>query len=198
MSEPVLHGVYEATVTDVLDPEGLGRVRVRLASRKVAGLERAWARIATLMAGDRRGTWFVPDVGDEVLVAFEAGDPRRPYVVGALWNASAPPPETMDAAGTNPRRVIATKGGTRITLDDGANRVEIRDANGNSIVLEPSGVSIVASAKLTISASAVEVSAGMLTVNAGVSKFSGVVQSDTLITNSVVASSYTPGAGNIW
>jgi uncharacterized protein involved in type VI secretion and phage assembly len=198
MSEPVLHGVYEATVTDVLDPEGLGRVRVRLASRKVSGLERAWARIATLMAGDRRGTWFVPDVGDEVLVAFEAGDPRRPYVVGALWNASAPPPETMDAAGTNPRRVIATKGGTRITLDDGANRVEIRDANGNSIVLEPSGVSIVASAKLTISAAAVEVSAGMLTVNAGMSKFSGVVQSDTLITNSVVASSYTPGAGNIW
>jgi uncharacterized protein involved in type VI secretion and phage assembly len=198
MSEPVLHGVYEATVTDVLDPEALGRVRVRLTSRKVAGLERAWARLATLMAGDRRGTWFVPDVGDDVLVAFEAGDPRRPYVVGALWNASTPPPETMDAAGTNPRRVIATKGGTRITLDDGANRVEIRDANGNSIVLEPSGVSIVASAKLTISAAAVEVSAGMLTVNAGMSKFSGVVQSDTLIANSVVASSYTPGAGNIW
>lgn len=198
MSETVLHGVYEATVTDVLDPEALGRVRVRLTSRKVTGLDRAWARLATLMAGDRRGTWFVPDVGDQVLVAFEGGDPRRPYVVGALWNDSARPPETMDAAGANPRRVIATGGGTRIAVDDELQRVEIRDANGNSIVLEPSGISITASAKLTISASTVEVSAGMLTVNAGMSKFSGVVQSDTLITNSVVASSYTPGAGNIW
>jgi uncharacterized protein involved in type VI secretion and phage assembly len=198
MSETVLHGVYAAAVTDVLDPEGLGRVRIRLASRKVQGLDRIWARLATLMAGDRRGTWFVPDVGDEVLVAFEAGDPRRPYVVGALWNASAPPPETMDAAGTNPRRVIASKGGTRIAVDDQAQRVEIRDANGNSIVLEPSGVSITASAKLTISAGTVEINTGPMTVNAGMSKFSGVVQSDSLITNSVVASSYTPGAGNIW
>lgn len=198
MSETVLHGVYDATVTDVRDPEALGRVRVTLTERKVAGLERTWARLATLMAGDRRGTWFVPDVGDEVLVAFEAGDPRTPYVVGALWNKSAPPPETMDAAGANPRRVIATRGGTRIAVDDAAQRVEIRDAHGNSIVLEPSGVSITASAKLTISAPTVEVSAGALTVNAGMSTFSGVVKSDTLITNSVVASSYTPGAGNIW
>ena len=196
--DAALYGVHEGTVLDVRDPEGLGRVRVRLSSRKVAGLERSWARLATLMAGEGRGTWFVPDVGDEVLVAFEGGDPRRPYVVGALWSGSSPPPETMDAAGTNPRRVIATRGGARIAIDDDARRVEINDSNGNSIVLEPAGVSITASAKVRVNASTVEVSAAMLSVNAGMSRFSGVVQCDTLITNSVISSSYTPGAGNIW
>jgi uncharacterized protein involved in type VI secretion and phage assembly len=196
MSE--LYGVYEGTVVDVLDPEGLGRVRVRLTSRKVPDVERAWARLATLMAGDGRGTWFVPDVGEQVVVAFEAGDPRRPYVVGALWHSGARPPEAMDPQGDNTRRVIATRGGTRIAIDDATRRVEIRDANGNSIVLEPAGISITASARLKVDASTIELSAGMLTVNAGMSRFTGVVQSDTLITNSVISSSYTPGVGNVW
>jgi uncharacterized protein involved in type VI secretion and phage assembly len=196
--ETALYGVYEGTVLDVRDPESLGRVRVRLASRKVLGLERAWARLATLMAGSGRGTWFVPDKGDQVLVAFEAGDTRLPYVVGALWNASAPPPESMDPAGVNSRRVIATRGGTRIAIDDNPSRVEVSDANGNSIVLEPSGISIRCSTKVRLTASNVEVDASMLSVNAGMSRFSGVVQCDTLIANSVVGASYTPGAGNIW
>jgi hypothetical protein len=64
--------------------------------------------------------------------------------------------------------------------------------------LESSGVTVTASAKVKISASTMEISAGMLTVNAGMSKFSGVVKADTVITNSVVSASYTPGAGNIW
>jgi phage baseplate assembly protein V len=196
MSE--LYGVYAAKVLDVVDPKRLGRVRVRLSARDVAGLDRRWARLATLMAGSGRGSWFVPDVGDEVLVAFEAGDARRPFVVGALWNPSAKPPERMDKAGENARRVIRTKGGHRIALDDGNQKIEITDANGNSIVLDAAGVSITATAKLKIAASTIEIDAGMLTVNAGMSKFSGIVQSDTLITNSVIAASYTPGAGNIW
>lgn len=198
MGEGTLYGVYAATVVDVRDPEALGRVRVRLTSRKVPGVERAWTRLATLMAGDGRGTWFVPDVGDEVLVAFEAGDPALPYVVGALWNASAKPPESMDAGGDNPRRVIATRSGARIAIDDAAQSVEIADANGNSIRLDPSGIVLQAAAKVRVVASSVEVSAGMLQVDAGMSKFSGVVSCDTLQANSVVASSYTPGAGNLW
>ena len=192
-----LWGVYAGVVLDVRDPKRLGRVRVRLTAREVAGLERRWARLATLMAGSHRGTWFVPDVDDEVLVAFEGGDARRPYVVGALWNASAKPPERMDAAGQNTRRVIRTAGGATIVLEDGPNRVEIADANGNSIVLDSTGVTVTASGRLRVHASTVETEAGMQTVNAGMSKFSGIVQCDTLIANSVVAASYTPGAGNI-
>jgi hypothetical protein len=94
--------------------------------------------------------------------------------------------------------VIETPGGQRVTLDDSPGSVRIEDGNGNSVTLATSGITINASAKVTLNASTVEVSAGMITVDAGMSKFSGVVQCDTIIANSVVGSSYTPGAGNIW
>ena len=214
------YGVYAALVTDIADPEGQGRVRVKLpwAPDGDAGYE-AWARLATMMAGNERGTWFIPDVDDEVLVAFEAGDARRPYVVGALWNGQDAPPETMDGAGNNYLKVIRSRNGVKVTLDDqdgqekliletpggqkvtlkdGPGVVEVMDANGNSVTLESAGITVQASAKVTINASTVEVSASMVTVNAGMSRFSGVVQADTVITNSVVSASYTPGAGNIW
>ena len=214
-------GVYPAVVTDIADPDGQGRVKVRLPWSPDASSDRyeAWARIATLMAGNDRGTWFIPDVEDEVLVAFEAGHPARPYVVGALWNGQDAPPESMDGAGNNYVKTIRSRNGVVITFDDqdgqesllletpggqtvklsdGPGVVLIEDSNGNSAKLESSGVTITAAAKLTVNAGTVEVNAGMVTVNAGMSKFSGVVQCDTLITNLVVSSSYTPGAGNVW
>lgn len=215
------YGVYPALVSDLADPDSQGRVKVKLpwAPDGSGGAYEAWARLATLMAGNNRGSWFVPDSGDEVLVGFEGGDPRRPYVLGALWNGTDAPPETMDGSGHNDKKVLRSRNGVKVTLDDtsgaeklvletpggqkvtlkdGAGAIEIEDANGNSVKLESSGITVTASAKVTINASTVEVSAGMLTVNAGMSKFSGVVQADTVITNSVVSSSYTPGAGNIW
>ena len=94
--------------------------------------------------------------------------------------------------------VIETASGQRITLQQSSISVLIEDANGNTIRLDPEGITITAGEKVVISASQVEISAGMVTVNAGMAKFSGVVQTDTLIANTVVASSYTPGAGNIW
>ncbi|HEV2762388.1 MAG TPA: phage baseplate assembly protein V [Pyrinomonadaceae bacterium] len=215
-----LYGCYPATVVDNVDPDNQGRVKVRLPwspDNSGSGYE-AWARLATLMAGPNRGTWFIPDPGDEVLVLFEAGDPRRPYVVGSLWNGTDAPPETMDGAGNNYKKSVVSRRDIRLTMDDtegsetltlktplqsieikdGGLSVEIKDANGNSIKMEPAGVTITAAAKMTITASTMEVSAGMVTVNAGMSKFSGVVQSDTNITNSTISASYTPGAGNIW
>jgi uncharacterized protein involved in type VI secretion and phage assembly len=171
------------------------------------------------MGGNNRGSWFVPDVDDEVLVAFEGGDARRPFVLGGLWNGKDSPPESMDGAGNNYKKIlrsrngvkltlddqdgqetfiVETPGGQKVTLKDGPGSVEVVDSNGNSIKLESAGVTVTASAKVTIKASTVEVSAGMLTVDAGMSKFSGVVKADTVISNSVVSSSYTPGAGNIW
>ena len=212
-------GVCTAVVIDNVDPDNSGRVKVRLGQLSGPGEKgsETWARIATLMAGDNRGTWFIPDVKDEVLVAFEAGDLRRPYVIGALWNGTNSPPETMDA--TNTRKLLRSRSGLKITLDDqsgqesflvetpggqrlllkdGPGAVEITDSNGNSVKLETTGVTVTATAKVTINASAVEVNSGMFSVNAGMSRFSGVVKCDTLISNSVVSASYTPGAGNIW
>jgi uncharacterized protein involved in type VI secretion and phage assembly len=217
----LFYGVYTALVTDVVDPDGQGRVRVKLPwSPDPSGKAyEAWARLNVFMAGNNRGAWFVPDPGDEVLVAFEAGDPRRPYVLGALWNGKDAPPETMDGAGNNEKKTLRSRNGVVITLDDtdgretltlttpggqsmkledGPGRVEIKDSNGNTVELSTSGITITAGAKVTVQAGQVEVSAGMVTVNAGMSKFSGVVQADTVITNSVVSTSYTPGAGNIW
>jgi uncharacterized protein involved in type VI secretion and phage assembly len=213
------YGVYPALVSDLQDPDGQGRVEVTLPWSPDSGSSRyqAWARLATLMAGNNRGSWFIPDVDDEVLVAFEGGDPRRPYIVGALWNGRDSPPESIDR--NNYKKVLKsrngvkvtlndqdgqeqlileTPGGQKITMKDGPGSIEIADSNGNSIKLESAGVTVTASAKVTVNASSIAISAGMVTVDAGMSKFSGVVQADTVITNSVVSASYTPGAGNIW
>jgi uncharacterized protein involved in type VI secretion and phage assembly len=216
------YGVFPALVSDINDPEGQGRVKVTLPWSPDTGGGRyeAWARLATLMGGNNRGSWFVPDVGDEVLVVFEAGDPRRPYVIGGLWNGQDAPPQSMDGAGKNDLKVLRSRNGVKLTLDDadgqekliletpggqkltlkdGPGVVEIVDSNGNSIKMESSGITVNASAKVTITAGAqVEVNAGQVTVNAAMSRFSGVVQCDTMIATTVVGTSYTPGAGNIW
>jgi uncharacterized protein involved in type VI secretion and phage assembly len=214
-----LFGVYAAIVTDVSDPDGMGRVRVRLpwTTDSDGDLYEVWARLATLMAGNDRGTWFVPEPDDEVLVAFEAGDPRRPYVVGALWNGVDAPPESMQSG--NPIRsitsrsgivvtfddtdgavqlILETPGGQKITCTDSPPAIKVEDSTGNSVKLETSGVTITAASKIKLTAGMVEVSAGLVKVDAGMSTFSGVVQSSTNITNSTVSASYTPGAGNIW
>jgi uncharacterized protein involved in type VI secretion and phage assembly len=215
------YGVFPATVTDIKDPEGIGRVKVTLPWSADTGSDRydTWARVATLMGGNNRGSWFVPDVDDEVLVSFEGGDVRRPFVLGGLWNGVDSPPETMDGGGRNFKKVIRSRNGVKVTLDDqdgqekliletpggqkitmkdGPGAVEIVDSNGNSMKLETAGITITAAAKVTVNASQVAVSAGMVTVDAGMSRFSGVVQCDTLISNTVISATYTPGAGNIW
>lgn len=214
------YGVYTAVVVDVVDPDGQGRVRVRLPwspDSEGASFE-AWARLATLMAGADRGSWFVPDVDDEVLVAFEGGEPRRPYVIGSLWNGLDAPPESMDGAGKNEKKTLRSRNGVVVILDDAPGResltletpagqsavlkdgpgtIEIRDANGNTVKLDPAGVTVTSAGKVTVQASVLELAAGSVTVNAGMASFSGVIQATTVIATSVVSSSYTPGAGNL-
>ena len=212
------YGFYSARVSDIKDPDGQGRVRVRLHSAldDDGVRDEAWARLVAMTSGSIRGDRSFPAVDDEVLVAFEAGDARRPYVIGALWNGKASPPESIDAGSRTELRsrngikvtlddedgqerlVLETPGGQKITLKDGPGAVEIVDSNGNSVKLESAGITVTAAAKVTVNASQVAVSAGMVTVDAGMSKFSGVVQADTVICNSIISASYTPGAGNIW
>lgn len=215
------YGVFPAQVIDIKDPDNQGRVKITLPWSPDAQGARyeAWARLATLFAGNDRGSWFIPDVEDEVLVAFESGNPSRPFVLGGLWNGRDGAPESMDGAGNNYKKVLRSRNGVKVTLDDqdgqeklvletpggqkvtmqdGPGSIEVIDSNGNSIKLEAAGVTVNASAKVTVQASQVAISAGMVTVDAGMSKFSGVVQADTVISNSVVSASYTPGAGNIW
>lgn len=217
----LFYGVYPAVVTDVVDPDGQGRVKVRLPWAPDTGSARweVWARLVTPMAGGARGLWLVPDVEDEVLVAFEAGDARRPYVVGALWNGRDAAPEAMDGQGKNDikslttrsgvkitlddasgqeRLVLETPGGQRVALEDGGTSITLEDSSGNTVKLESAGVTITSAATITLQGSTVEISAGSVTVNAGMTRCSGVVQADTVVASSVVGASYTPGAGNIW
>jgi len=216
----IFHAAHLAEVVDLDDPETRSRVQVRLLNFDDVADHDApvWARVALPFAGDNRGTFFIPDVGDEVLVTFVNGDPRFPIVIGGLWNGSASPPDSI-SGGRNVRKVIRSKngvkvtlededgqekfiaetpGGQKVTLKDGPGSIAIEDSNGNSIKLETAGITITASAKVTINAGQVAVSAGMVTVDAGMSRFSGVVQCDTMISNTVVSATYTPGAGNIW
>jgi uncharacterized protein involved in type VI secretion and phage assembly len=215
-----LFGVYPAVVTDVRDEDGQGRVKVRLpwSPDDDAGYA-VWARLATMMAGGKRGSWFIPDKDDEVLVAFEGGDPRRPYVVGALWNGKDAPPDSMDSNGDNNRKVIAsrrniritlddtqgsetvtieTPGGQKLTLKDGTTLVELRDSSSHVIKLEAGGITISGDAKVTIKATDVEVSGATLTVNCSESTFNGHVTANAISTQSIDSKMYSPGVGNIW
>jgi phage baseplate assembly protein gpV len=86
-----IYGVVTGRVINLLDPLTLGRVQVQIDCIDSLDLS-PWARVATPMAGVLSGTYFVPSIGDTVLVAFEHGDPNAPYVIGSLWDAAHPPP----------------------------------------------------------------------------------------------------------
>ena len=181
------NAVYSGVVVEPRDPKRRDRVRVSVPELD----EEVWARRATLDAGHERGTWFVPDGGDEVLVAFENGDRRKPVVVGALWGSTQRPPENKPD-----RALVRTKHGATVVLDDGAGGIEVSDLHGNTVKLAADGVTVTSASKLRLKASIVEIEAGALKVDAAVSEFSGVVQCDALAAESVVASGYTPGSGN--
>lgn len=148
--EGKIYGVVVGIVRDIKDPLNLGRVKVdfpwlgeaREAVSINSGDDRAhsyWARIANLMGGSGRGSYFIPEVEDEVLVAFEHGDVDRPFVIGTLWNADDPPPEEMDSGGQNNLRTICSRSGHKIILNDSEDKpsISIVDKTGeNSIVID--------------------------------------------------------------
>lgn len=140
-------GVVVGIVSNNEDPDGLARVKLTypwLSEEE----ESPWARITSFMGGSERGAYFLPEVGDEVLVAFEHGDINRPYIIGALWNGEDAPPETNDN-GENNIRVIKSRSGHVIRLDDtdGSEKIEVIDKDEkNTITIDT------ANGKITIAA----------------------------------------------
>lgn len=211
-----LFGVYPALVTDVADPDNQGRVKIKLPWVGEADGEaaQAWARLATMMAGNDRGTWFIPEVDDEVLISFMAGDPRHPVVLGSLWNGQDAPPESMDGSGENNLRTIKTESGHVLQFDDtqGATKITVTSSGGHELVLDDGNqevrlthstgqiIKLDAAGNVTITAlGQVNIDAPMqLMVNTPMAKFSGVVDCQLLNTIAVVSTTYTPGAGNVW
>lgn len=150
-----IYGVVIAIVTNNQDPEGLGRVKVTFPWLSDED-ESYWARLAVPMAGSERGMYFLPEVEDEVLVAFEQGDVRFPYVVGGLWNGKDVPPSNNDN-GQNDIRVIRSRSGHVIRLNDeeGKETIEIIDkSEQNSLIFDTASntISIETQGDITLSA----------------------------------------------
>ena len=181
-----INGVAVGIVTNNQDPDGMGRVKLKFPWLSDSN-ESHWARIATLMAGKDRGSFFLPEVGDEVLVAFEHGDINHPYVVGALWNGVDTPPEDNsdgknnirviksrsghiiefndDSEGKQEKVTIKTNAGHKIVLDDtaGGEKIEIYDKTEKNFVEIDSvqnAITIKSAMKLTLEAQMIEIKAG--------------------------------------
>jgi phage baseplate assembly protein V len=121
------------TVKDNMDLTGLGRVQVTLSA--LADME-PWARVAAPFAGSDYGHYSLPQVGDEVLVAFERGDPRHPYVIGSLWSMDSQPPADLPTDATD-KRIVKTPKGHVIELDDLQQSITITTTTGQEIALSP-------------------------------------------------------------
>ncbi len=214
------HACHLAKVVSVQDPDNLARVKVKLLTLDGEGDAEIWARVAVPFAGPDSGALFIPDVDDEVVIAFLAGDSRFPIVIGSLWNGAQNPPEQFSGDKVD-RWTITGRAGTRIAIvetsassakiefstpngvkgtltDESGGSIKFEDTGGNSITIDSQGIALQASAKVKVTAGQVEISAGMVKVDAGMSKFSGVVKCDVLQATTVIATTYTPGAGNIW
>jgi uncharacterized protein involved in type VI secretion and phage assembly len=128
----LVNGVYVGIVTDNKDPQNLGRLKVKI---PVIDNETStdWARLAVPMAGKDRGTLFIPEVGDEVLVAFQMGDIRQPIIIGSLWNDKQKPPQGKDDK--NNIRKIRSRSGHEIIFDDseGKEKLTLQTKKGHKL-----------------------------------------------------------------
>jgi Rhs element Vgr protein len=165
---PAVQGLQIGLVTDLEDPDGEHRVKVRLpiVNPNEEGL---WMRIATLDAGNNRGTFFRPEIDDEVIVGFIHNDQNQPVILGMLHSSALPSPLT--ASNDNHEKgfvsregikmifnddeksyKLETPGGKKVTLSDNDGVVQIEDENGNSVKMEAGGVTVESASSLTLKA----------------------------------------------
>jgi uncharacterized protein involved in type VI secretion and phage assembly len=206
-------GLHPAIVTDIVDPDSLGRVEVKFPWLGADGdAVRAWATLLSPYADDDQGFEVLPAVDTQVVVAFEAGDLRRPYVVGSAWNGRESQPESP--AAPNNKRLIKSRAGSLLEFDDtdGAAKVTLSMKSGHTLVLDDSAqevklahangcsITFTVAGAIQIQANAsVDITAPVLNVHAATANFDGVINCTTCICSAgVVSPSYTPGAGNVW
>ena len=147
------YGVVVGIVTNNQDPENMHRVKVRFPWLS-NDVESNWARVAAPMSGKDRGAYFLPEVDDEVLVAFEHGLVDHPFVVGSLWNGKDGAPES-NADGENNHRTLRSRSGHVLRFNDksGNETIEIIDKTGNNKVTIDSAkntITIEANSDITI------------------------------------------------
>ena len=171
------YGVATGKVIDLVDPMLLGRVRVQLSFIDDVDLS-AWARVATPMSSVLGGVAFLPQVGDEVLVAFEHGDTDVPYVIGSLWNGFAPPPPNLPVPDSpirtsymirtlmsNQILITETPPGIQISSPLAGQTISMMEAG--TTILSATGVRIaVGGAVVTIDPTGVKIAAASITLAA--------------------------------
>jgi uncharacterized protein involved in type VI secretion and phage assembly len=204
-------GVVVGIVKSLKDPDGHGRIQVEFPWMQ-AKQKSAWAPIAVPLAGKRRGSFFMPELEDEALVAFEHGDFDHPFIVGFLWNGVDRPPDDGITASVRRLRTVAghvlefddrdgkerilvkTKGGQEIELVDGPPpKITVKVKNGQPgqiSILAEQGTVEVKCLRATIDATA------QLAVTTPIATFSGIVQAQTVIATAVVGQAYTPAPGD--
>lgn len=210
---PGYFGVYPAIVTSIVkDGKHLGRVEVRFPFLGEAGKDvRALATLCTPYADDGQGFQMIPAEKSQVVVAFEAGDLRRPYILGACWNGKEAQPDTpvadnnkrliktregslleFDDTKGSPKVTLSMKSGHKVVMDDAANTVTIAHKNGSTIEFQASGdVALTATGRFVVTATSVQ-------VNAPSTTHSGNLTCMAHTATSVSSPLYSQGAGNIW
>ena len=181
------YGVVEALVTNVTDdPEHECRVTLRFPFFDGATAESDWCRVAQPYAGNGYGAVFVPEVGDEVLVAFVHGDMRFPIVLGGLYNGVDKPP--TDRTASRDQKMIRTKHGHQVVLDDspGQEAIRITTAGGHELILDDAGGTVAVtgngvkitlddSGTVTVQGTTVTVEAGQINLGASAAALSPVL-----------------------
>ena len=153
---PAIKGLQVGVVTKIHeDPDGRHRIQVKIPT--LTNDQFIWARMAHLYATNNAGTFFLPEIGDEVLLGFLNQDPRHPVVLGMLYNGQKVPPYTADEANTykaivskNQVKIIIedekkiltleTPAGNTVILDDDQENITIKDQHGNSITMSSEGI----------------------------------------------------------
>lgn len=130
-----MYGLTLGIVTNTEDPDNLGRIKVKLPLRDEAENESAWARVIIPFAGKEMGAYFIPDVGDEVIVAFLGGQLEKPVIVGGVWSKSVKPPMANEG-GKNLTKMIKTKSGHELTFFDEEDKGKITVKSSKGYIME--------------------------------------------------------------
>jgi hypothetical protein len=156
------YGKYRGLVSDVDDPENLGRLRARV-PEVLGDVESPWALPCAPYAGEGVGSYTVPPVGSGVWIEFEAGDPARPIWSGCWWASGELPEDETGAGATPPLKILRTGEGLLLALDDGDQRISISDASGANrvtILVQQNQIKIQARAKVIVEAPQIELVEG--------------------------------------
>lgn len=209
-------GVLSGVVKCLDDPQHLGRIKVSF-DWMTDNPESHWARVVSPMAGPKRGLFVMPELGDEVLVAFDQGHDDHPYVIGYCWSSTDEPPYganlhkrglttvlghelTFDDRPGSPSITLRTPAGYEVRLDEPDGKVSVSLPNGNELTLDGAGLTVnVLTGSVDVNAMSVRVVAPLVEIDAALTTASGVLQvGGAVIANGgVVSPTYTPGIGNL-